>query len=100
MEEQPLMNSLSEMENDFVDETYKITLVSGDRNVDALIVGKISLESGIYAIIHPLDDPSFEEDEAIVFQVFPSEDGDNYRCIEDEDIVDQVFAEYSRLKGV
>ena len=77
----------------------KITLVSDTHNVDCLLIATISLEDGEYAIVHPIDEPGVDQDEAFVFQVVATEEGDSYNFVRDEDIIRAVFDEYYKMIG-
>ena len=83
------------------EEYQKITLVDETHSVECLLIATVSLEGGEYAIVHPLDEPGVDEDEAFVFQVFPGEgeQGDSYNFIKDEDIIRAVFNEYYKMIG-
>ena len=88
------MEFLEEQEDDIV------TLTSPDgEEIDFVEIAGIKLESGFYAILQPVELlEGMSEDEALVFAVTKTADGEDSFSIElDDDIIDAVFAEYNRL---
>ena len=84
-----------EQENDDI-----VTLSTPDgEDIDFVEIAGIKLESGFYAILQPVELlDGMSEDEALVFAVTKTEDGEDSFSIElDDDIIDAVFAEYNRL---
>ncbi len=82
------------------DEDEIVTLIGKDgEEVDFNVIAGISLKSGYYTILQPtelLD--GMGEDEALVFKVTQTDDGEDSFAIElDDKIIDAVFAEYDRL---
>jgi hypothetical protein len=88
------MEFLEEQEDDIV------TLTSPDgEEIDFVEIAGIKLENGFYAILQPVELlEGMGEDEALVFAVTKTEDGEDSFSIElDDEIIDAVFAEYNRL---
>lgn len=77
-----------------------VTLRSVDgEDIDFLEIAGIALESGFYAILQPVELlEGMADDEALVFKVEKTEDGEDKFTIElDDDTIDAVFREYNRL---
>jgi hypothetical protein len=85
---------------DFYEDDDIITLTSADgEEIDFVEIAGISLESGFYAILQPVELlEGMDDDEALVFKVTRLPNGeDNFEIELDDDIIDAVFAEYNRL---
>ncbi|MBR7182278.1 MAG: DUF1292 domain-containing protein [Clostridia bacterium] len=85
---------------DFYEDDDIITLTSADgEEIDFVEITGISLSSGFYAILQPVELlEGMDDDEALVFKVTRLPNGeDNFEIELDDDIVDAVFAEYNRL---
>lgn len=85
---------------DFYEDDDIITLTSADgEEIDFVEIAGISLSSGFYAILQPVELlEGMDDDEALVFKVTRLPNGeDNFEIELDDDIVDAVFAEYNRL---
>ena len=83
------------MENDDI-----ITLTTPEgEEVEFVEIAGIALDSGFYAILQPLELlEGMDDDEALVFKVTKNADDEDSFAIElDDDIIDEVFAEYNRL---
>ena len=76
-----------------------LTLAGPDgEEVDFIEIAGISLGDKYYSILQPVELlDGMEEDEALVFEVTEGEEGDNFQLVLDDDIIDQVFAEYDKL---
>ncbi len=61
-------------------------------------VAVISIDEGDFAILHPLDGlEGVGEDEALVFQMYVTDEGEAMDYVDDDGLIDAVFAEYDRL---
>lgn len=71
----------------------------GGEEIKLIEIAGIALESGYYAILQPVELlEGMEEDEALVFEVETTDEGDDkYTIVLDDDVVDAVFEEYYRL---
>ena len=85
-------------------ETYEdddiITLNSANgEEIDFVQIAGIQLDSGFYAILQPVELlEGMDDDEALVFKVTRSPEGeDNFQIELDDAIIDAVFKEYNRL---
>ena len=80
------------------DDILTLTTPDGEE-VEFVEVAAITLDSAFYAILQPLEPvEGIAEDEALVFEVSKSADGeDNFTLIDDDKVIDAVFAEYNRL---
>lgn len=80
------------------DDILTLTTPDGEE-VEFVEVAAIPLDSAFYAILQPLEPvEGIAEDEALVFEVSKSADGeDNFTLIDDDKVIDAVFAEYNRL---
>lgn len=80
------------------DDILTLTTPDGEE-VEFVEVAAIPLDSAFYAILQPLEPvEGIAEDEALVFEVSKSVDGeDNFTLIDDDKVIDAVFAEYNRL---
>ena len=89
------------MENQeiYENENY-ITLRSANgEELNFIDIAGIALSHGFYAIMQPVELlEGMEEDEAFVFKVEKIGDDDNsYTLVDDDTVIDEVFAEYGRL---
>lgn len=85
------------MENEYDD---IVTLYSDDgTEIDFIEIAGIAYQHKYYAILQPVELlPGMSEDEGVVFEVTTDKDGeDSYTIVLDDDIIDHVFEEYSRL---
>ena len=77
-----------------------ITLNSANgEEIDFVQIAGIQLPSGFYAILQPVELlEGMDDDEALVFKVTRTPDGeDNFQIELDDAIIDAVFKEYNRL---
>jgi len=76
-----------------------ITLTSADgEEVDFEEIAGICLNDKFYAILQPIElIEGMEEDEALVFEVTETENGDKFDLVLDDDVIDAVFEEYNKL---
>lgn len=90
---------LNEKDFEEVDDDIVTLLNEDGEEVDFIEVAGIVLESGFYAILQPVELlEGMDEDEALVFKVTQTVDGDdNFEICVDDDIIDEVFAKYNQL---
>lgn len=82
------------------DNTENITLYNEkDEAVEFEQIALIPLDEVIYAILKPVAKiDGVAEDEAFVFEIVEDEEaGDALRLVEDDKIIDAVFADYNKL---
>ena len=61
-------------------------------------VADINLGEHFYVILQPVERPEdMGKDEAVVFEVVAGEENDEFVVVDDDDIIDAVFAEYNRV---
>lgn len=70
-----------------------------DNKVPFEQVAVIPMEETVYVILKPIEPmEDVGEDEALVFEICEDEDGEEFiQLVTDEDVVDDVFAEYYKL---
>ena len=70
-----------------------------DEPIEFEQIAIIPLESAVYAILKPVEKTEgIADDEAFVFEVVEDEEeGDSVKLVEDEKLIDAVFAEYNKL---
>ncbi len=86
-------------DEEFMDENDEIvTLISDDdTETDMLICARVLLNGRTFCLMQPLEMPEdMEEDEAIPFEEFETEDGFEYELVEDDDLADAIFIEYEK----
>ena len=85
-----------EMEED--DDIISLRGADGEE-INFIDIAGIALSHGYYNILQPVELlPDMADDEALVFKVEELEDGTyKYDFIQDDAIIDEVFAEYNRL---
>ena len=77
-----------------------ITLTSADgEEVDFVEIAGSAYKGNFYAVLQPVELlEGMDDDEALVFKVTRSANGeDNFEIEMDDDIIDAVFEEYNRL---
>lgn len=77
-----------------------VTLCSATgEEIDFIEIAGIARKGKFYAILQPVELlDGMEDDEALVFEVSRNEDGtDKFQIELDDEIIDDVFAEYNRL---
>ncbi len=77
-----------------------VTLLSADgEEIDFVEIAGIAHEGRFYAVLQPVELPEgMEDDEALVFEVSRTPDGeDKFEIVTDDGIIDAVFEEYNRL---
>ena len=81
------------------DEGDIIVLQSPDgEEVEFEEVADINLGEHFYVILQPVERPEdMGKDEAVVFEVVAGEENDEFVVVDDDDIIDAVFAEYNRV---
>lgn len=87
-------------EDEFANEDDIVTLQSATgEDIDFVEIAGIVHKGSFYAILQPVERPEgMSEDEALVFKVSRSESGEDRFEIElDDEIIEAVFAEYTRL---
>ena len=58
----------------------------------------IPIEENVYAILKPVAEiEGVKEDEAFAFEIVTVDDEESLRLVEDEKVIDKVFAEYDKL---
>ena len=80
--------------------TANITLYNEkDEPVDFEQIAIIPLNDRVYAILKPVAEvEGVADDEAFVFEVVEDEEnGDSLRLVEDDKVIDAVFADYNKL---
>jgi len=91
---------------DFLDELDEtadddiVTLLSADgEEIDFVEIAGIAHKGSFYAILQPVELlEGMSDDEALVFKVSRTENGeDKFEIEPDDEIIDAVFAEYYRL---
>ncbi len=87
------------LETDEYGEEEVITLFSEDgEEIEFVEVASIELEDKCYSILQPVELlEGMEEDEALVFEIVESEEGEKFQLIDDDAIIDAVFEEYNKL---
>ena len=87
-------------ENEFEEDDDIITLLSaGGEEIDFVEIAGIAHKGNFYAILQPVElIEGMADDEALVFKVSRTENGEDKFEIElDDEIIDAVFAEYNRM---
>lgn len=87
-------------ENEFEEDDDIITLLSaGGEEIDFVEIAGIAHKGNFYAILQPVElIEGMADDEALVFKVTRTEEGEDKFEIElDDEIIDAVFAEYNKL---
>lgn len=85
------------------DETNTDNIVLYNENDEAVEFEQIAItpskETGaIYAILKPVQEiEGVNDDEAFVFEVMEDEEGGLIKLVQDEKIINEVFAEYNEL---
>ncbi len=77
-----------------------VTLKSADgEEIDFVEIAGVAHEGGFYAILQPVELlEGMADDEALVFKVERTEDGeDKFTIVLDDDIIDAVFKIYNQL---
>ena len=84
----------------FDDESDIVTLLSANgEEIDFVEIAGIALKGNFYAILQPVQLlEGMADDEALVFKISRTEDGqDKFEIELDDEIIDAVFDEYNRL---
>ena len=84
----------------FDDEDNIVTLLSANgEEIDFVEIAGIALKGNFYAILQPVQLlEGMADDEALVFKISRTEDGqDKFEIELDDEIIDAVFEEYNRL---
>lgn len=91
-------DEIKNLENEEMEDD-KITLTNEDgEDEDFYVIAGIEIDDSFYMILQPVELPEgMDEDEAIVFKVSGEEDDESFDLVEDEEILDAVFAEYEKL---
>ena len=90
----------TEIGEDEIADGDTVTLLSDDgAEIEFVEIAGIVHKGSFYAILQPVVPlEGMAEDEAIVFEVTKGEDGnDAFFTVEDDEIIDAVFAEYTRM---
>lgn len=96
------MADINEIQDDELmqDEDDIVTLLSADgEEIDFIEIAGIAHKGSFYAILQPVELlEGMADDEALVFKVSRTENGEDKFEIElDDEIIDAVFKEYNRL---
>lgn len=80
------------------DDIVTLTNANGEE-IDFVEIAGIAHKGEFYAILQPVELlPGMAEDEAIVFHVARTEEGeDKFEVVLDDDIINAVFLEYNKL---
>lgn len=69
-----------------------------DEEIDFVQIAGIVLNGRYYAIMQPAELlEGMDEDEALIFDATEAKNGGEVELVDDDDIIDAVFAEYYRL---
>ena len=69
-----------------------------DEEIDFVQIAGIVLNGRYYAIMQPAELlEGMDEDEALIFGATEAKNGGDVELVDDDDIIDAVFAEYYRL---
>ncbi|MBQ8545744.1 MAG: DUF1292 domain-containing protein [Clostridia bacterium] len=92
------MDNESLNNNEYEEDIVTLTSPDGEK-IDFIEIAGIAHKDGFYLILQPVELlEGMTEDEALVFKVSQTEDGEEKFEIElDEEIIEAVFAEYDRL---
>lgn len=87
------------MDQEFEIQDEIITLISDTgEEIDFIEIAGIPYGDGFYVILQPVELlEGMAEDEALVFKVVETEDGNKFEIEMDDDIIDGVFEEYNKL---
>ena len=91
---------MSEKEMYVTEESSIVTLKSQTgEDIEFTEIAGIALRGKFYAILQPIVLlEGMDEDEALVFEVSRGEEGEDcFNLVLDDEIIDEVFAEYERL---
>jgi hypothetical protein len=85
--------------DEFADDDIVTLLSATGEEIDFVEIAGIAHKGNFYAILQPVELlEGMSDDEALVFKVSRTEDGEDKFEIElDDQIIDAVFAEYNRL---
>ncbi len=85
-------------DNEFDDDIITLLSATGEE-IDFVEIAGIAHKDNFYAILQPVElIEGMAEDEALVFKVSRTENGEDKFEIElDDEIIDAVFSEYNRL---
>lgn len=86
--------------SDVIEEDGEIIVLQGPdgEEIEFEEVADINLGERFYVILQPVERPDdMGKDEAVVFEVVSGEENDEFVVVDDEDVVDAVFAEYNRV---
>ncbi len=87
------------MDQEFEIQEEIITLVTENgEEVDFIEIAGIELGESFYVILQPVELlEGMGEDEALVFEIVESEEGNKFEIVMDDETIDAVFEEYNRL---
>ena len=87
------------MDQEFEIQEEIITLVTENgEEVDFIEIAGIEYGEGFYVILQPVELlEGMGEDEALVFEIVETEDGNKFEIVMDDETIDAVFEEYNRL---
>ena len=80
-----------------MDERVTLTTDEGE-DIEFEIVTELALGEDFYALMQPVKPlDGVAEDEALVFRIIETDDGDEYELVIDDDILDGVFESYNNM---
>ena len=93
------MNDQNKEMNPMQDDDVVTLLSATGEEIDFVEIAGIAYKGHFYAILQPVELlEGMDDDEALVFEVVRTEDGnDSFHIVLDDDIIDTVFEEYTKL---
>ena len=93
------MNDQNKEMNPMQDDDVVTLLSATGEEIDFVEIAGIAYKGHFYAILQPVELlEGMDDDEALVFEVVRTEDGnDSFHIVLDDDIIDAVFEEYTKL---
>lgn len=80
-----------------MDDRVTLTTDEGE-DIEFEIVTELALGEDFYAIMQPVKPlDGVAEDEALVFRIIETDEGDEYELVIDDDILDGVFESYNNM---
>ena len=86
-----------EIKDMLVEEDDIITLMGDDGEEEEFYhIATIDFENKWYIFLHPVEEQEgIAEDEALIFEISEDEEGnDMFNLVEDDELIDKVYAEY------
>ena len=93
------MNDQNKEMNPMQDDDVVTLLSDKGEEIDFVEIAGIAYKGHFYAILQPVElFEGMDDDEALVFEIIRAENGsDSFHIVLDDDIIDAVFEEYSKL---